>query len=172
MTLTPGGHGMTRHFFLALMFSVFAANAEEADDASESYICIAEQATGFLFDPSEGRWNSTGFNVEHGRYRLTIYAAPEPLRIGSPEMMHGEVRQVGRDDKRGFFTLCLQDFDENGRITCTDRGNVQKFRMDIRTMRYFLSVGGDSLLSDAAAKSAAGEGVLPAAIEIGYCTRM
>jgi hypothetical protein len=96
------------------MFSVFAASAEEAGDASESYICIAEQATGFLFNPSEGRWNSTGFNVEHGRYRLTIYAAPEPLRIGSPEMMHGEVRQVGRDDKRGFSRFACRASTKTG----------------------------------------------------------
>ena len=163
---------MTRHFFLALMFSVFAANAEEAGDASESYICIAEQATGFLFNPADGEWNTTGFNVEHGRYRLKIYAAPEPQRIGSPELIHGEVRQVGREDKRGFFTLCLQGFDEHGRITCADPGNIQKFRMDVRTLRYYLSVGGDWLSADAVAKSQAGEGILPAAIEIGHCTRM
>ncbi len=163
---------MIKRFLLALLFMVVAVHAQEAEDASESYICIAEQATGFLFDPVEREWNATGFNVEHGRYRLKIYAVPEPQRIGSPELIHGEVRQVGRGDQHGFFTLCLEDFDEQGRITCTDPGNIQKFRMDVRTMRYYLSVGGDSLLSDAAARSEAGEGILPAAIEIGHCTRM
>jgi len=163
---------MTTRWLLVPLLMVFAVHAAEAEDASESYICIADQATGFLFNPAAREWNTTRFNVEHGRYRLKIYAAPEPQRVGSPELIHGEVRQVGREDNRGFFTLCLQGFDEHGRITCADPGNIQKFRMDVRTLRYYLSVGGDSLLADAAAKSQAGEGILPAAIEIGHCTRM
>ena len=142
-----------------------------AQEIAETYLCIAEQATGLVFDAAAGQWRSTAFNVANGRYQLRVYAEPQPFRADSEERIHGDVRQIGLEGKKGFFTLCMAGFGDDRRITCTDPGGVQKFRLDANTSRYYLIVGAETTISDMTAAIHSGEGVLPAAIEIGTCQR-
>ena len=98
-----------------------------AQEVADTYVCIAEQATGFVFDAGSGEWRSTAFNVANGRYQLRVYAQPLPFRADSDDLIYGDVRQIGLEAKKGFFTLCMAGFDDDRRITCTDPVGVQKW---------------------------------------------
>ncbi len=156
----------------ALAAAIWLTISVQAEELQSSYLCVADQATGFIFDGQSGRWNATRFNIENGRYILKLYSEPEPLPEDSAGQVYGEVRQVGLETGKGFFTLCSDGFDENGRITCAAPGLVQKFRMDANTLRYYLTVGGDSLLSVTMSDTAPGQQAASVAIEIGSCKRL
>jgi hypothetical protein len=157
---------------MALAAAIWLTASVQAEELQSSYLCVAEQATGFIFDAQSDRWKATRFNIENGRYILKLYSEPEPLPEGAAGHVYGEVRQVGLEIGKGFFTLCPDGFDENGRITCAAPALVQKFRMDANTLRYYLTVGGESLLSATLPDTAAGQQAASVAIEIGSCKRL
>ena len=39
---------------------------------AEGYLCLADKATGFLFDKNHREWVSSNFNVKDIRYTLTL----------------------------------------------------------------------------------------------------
>ena len=83
-------------------------------DASESYICIAEQATGSPFSiPAAREWNMTRSTLSTAATGSKIYAVMEPERPGFGAIM-AKFAKVGREDNRGKFHLLPQAFDEHG----------------------------------------------------------
>ena len=56
---------------IALLFVALAAPAVAASGDSD-FLCIADMATGFKFDPTTKLWQSAQFNVSKNRYVIKI----------------------------------------------------------------------------------------------------
>lgn len=108
--------------WLTLLMCVTAGAAEE----TRSYLCIADDATGFAYNKSVKKWRSGGFNVDDMRYILKRYS------IGNGPKRWG-VFNFGEADA-GIATIpCQGDFNEAGVLLCE---NYSYFRFDRETSRF------------------------------------
>lgn len=88
--------------------------------AGESYLCIADLATGFAFDKKQGTWGNTNFKPT-GKYLVSKAMNKES---------NWEIKEVG--DSMAF-AFCKDDFSENGSLPC---GGFYEFRMNRNTLRF------------------------------------
>lgn len=66
-----------------LVFVVLASPAMAA--GAHDYLCIADMATGFKFDPSTKQWQAVQFNVSKGRYIVKLVGKGATWKqFGSP----------------------------------------------------------------------------------------
>ena len=89
--------------------------------AEDSYLCVTEKVTGFVYDKSAGDWSITDFNA-HRRYIVSRSRA---------EGVAWQVAQVGEVIPS---TLCRHDFSSAGNLSCE---GAHQFKMN-RTNRRFL----------------------------------
>lgn len=104
---------------LALLVPVMAS-------ATTSYLCVADKATGFIFNRASGNWDTTTFNPR-GKYLLSARTEKE-----SPSSKW-LVREVG-DTFPSYF--CLGDFSEAGQIYCRGFG---EFRFSREAGRFLVT---------------------------------
>ena len=69
---------------MALAAAIWLTVSVQAEELQSSYLCVAEQATGFIFDAQSDRWNATRFNIENGRYVLKLHGEPSLCRRTRP----------------------------------------------------------------------------------------
>jgi hypothetical protein len=100
-------------FFLCCLLSTPAL-------AGDSYICIADMATGFSFDKSRRQWSSANFKAT-GKYIVS------KATIGENAW---DVKEVGAPIPMSF---CKNDFNEFGLLTCD---GLFQFRMSKNNLRF------------------------------------
>lgn len=88
--------------------------------AEDSYLCVTEKVTGFVYDPSAGDWSPTDFNADR-QYIVSRSRA---------EGVAWQVAQVGEVIPS---TLCRDDFSRAGNLSC--EGSHQ-FKMNKANRRF------------------------------------
>lgn len=122
--------------------------------AEDSYVCVADKATGFSFEQSSGQWMPTTFKVDGGKYLLKKGATRWTwAKFGDPSFVPPVPCSV--PDKAGF--VFCQEFED--------------IRFNTGSMRYqryypFGYVRGTTKLS----MLQGGEGSDTPLIEIGTCS--
>ena len=134
---------------LALMFGLLFATAATAD---ESYLCAAEQTTGFTYDTAAKTWKNAVFRSEK---QIAITRAKQ-------RPYAWEAKEVG--DSRPAAT-CERDFNEAGNLFCS---GVFDLRFNKRQLR-FLYVYPIGYWSDDSSNPAYREGDNTPALAIGKC---
>ncbi len=89
--------------------------------AEDSYLCVTEKVTGFVYDKSAGDWSTTDFNAGR-RY------------IVSPSNAQGSTWQVAQVGEVLTTTLCTGGFSATGNLSCD---GAHQFKMN-RSNRRFL----------------------------------
>ncbi len=141
---------MTHARLIALLIPglLFSTTASAAD----TYLCVAEQTTGFNFDSARKTWKSADFGsskkIAITRVRNKAWA--------------WDAREVG-DSQPG--ATCEQDFNDAGNLFCS---GVFELRFNRRQLR-FLYVYPIGYWSDGDAKGMAHEGDNTPAMAIGTC---
>ena len=106
---------------LGLVIIVFSVAAGAVAD---SYLCIADQATGFKFNKSTKTWKATNFNVSDGKYLVAR---------SKDERYARAVTKVG--DKRPI-AYCDDDISgDDMNLGCNSPG-LFRFRFSPKTMRF------------------------------------
>ena len=120
--------------------------------AADSYLCVAEQTTGFSYDAAKKAWRSADFRSEK---KIAITRAAKKAGVL-------EAKEVG-DSRPG--AVCEQDFNEAGNLFCS---GVFDLRFNRRQLR-FLYVYPIGYWSDGAASR---EGENTPALAIGRCREL
>lgn len=120
--------------------------------ASDSYLCVAEQTTGFTFDATKKTWKSADFRSEK---KIAITRSKH-------KPYAWEAKEVG-DSRPGAG--CDSDFNEAGNLFCS---GVFDLRFNKRQLR-FLYVYPIGYWSDDDSKGATREGNNTPALAIGKC---
>jgi hypothetical protein len=132
--------------FVAALFSAGYAIAQ----SNETYLCIADKATGFAYDPKNSQWDYAKFNVEDNKYTLS--------------------KKAGKWQWKKFGTTfeydCQGDFNEAGFLDCSllERVTINKQTLRYQTVYPF----GYAVAKQGLANQA---GNTPS-IEIGRCSTM
>lgn len=122
----------------------------------ETFLCVADKATGFFFDKVKKEWVSTNFRTS-AKYLVTPSNQPD---------VSWEVKQVG---EKWAHATCARDFNSNGNLICEGFGT--EFRFNRNSLRY-MNVYLIGYWSDGNPKSGVGgeEGGNTPSIEIGKCS--
>ncbi len=120
--------------------------------AADSYLCIAEQTTGFAFDAGKKTWKSADFRSEK---KIAITRSKQ-------KPYAWEAKEVG-DSRPG--SSCESDFNEAGNLFCS---GVFDLRFNKRQLR-FLYVYPIGYWSDDDSKGPSKEGANTPALAIGKC---
>ena len=89
----------------------------------DSYLCIADQSTGFSFDKTTEQWSATNFNVSENKYivrRIRIRDPADSIFID----WQGEIPEI----------ICEERI--NVRSLMCDESNHADFFFSAKTMRY------------------------------------
>ena len=114
---------------LLLLTLIASFAAAEDDKKLETYLCIADKATGFNFNESSGKWEAINFTVE-GRRHLIRPSRPDDLAYDSIAYVG---HQFGEDD---ISIVCEKEPDEMGWLHCGH------FVMNTATKRYIIRGNG------------------------------
>ncbi len=118
-----GGTRMVRTLLMVtLLFAFLSASAY----AAESYLCVADMATGFKFDENRKEWETATFK-ESQKYLV---------RKSKRKEFVWEVKQVG---KSAELVFCNDDFNEVGSLVCESLGSTIAFRMNKLNLRFLYS---------------------------------
>ncbi len=90
--------------------------------ASESYLCVADMGTGFVFDNTRKQWRISNFKAE-GKY------------VVIKSTRKGYVREVKKIGETSVVAYCKNDFNEYGALSCE---RLYQFRMNKNNLRYLL----------------------------------
>jgi hypothetical protein len=114
-----------------LLYSLLAVNASAKDLFSnithlgnESYICVADSATGFAFNKTSKKWKSTFFTTEN-KYIISK---------SKKAKYQWSVKEVGESY---IYSSCKNDFNSGGYIFCIGIGNT--FTMNKNTFRFIMT---------------------------------
>ena len=88
--------------------------------AEDSYLCLTEKVTGFVYDKASGDWVSTEFNTER-QY------------IVSRSQAEGAAWQVTQVGEVIPSSLCRSDFTRAGNLSCE---GTHKFKMNKANRRF------------------------------------
>ena len=88
--------------------------------AEDSYLCVTEKVTGFVYDRASGNWSSTNFNDER-QY------------IVSRSRAQGVAWQVAQVGEVIPSTLCRSDFTHSGNLSCE---GPHQFKMNKANRRF------------------------------------
>ena len=86
----------------------------------DSYLCIADQSTGFAFDKSTEQWSAKNFNVSENKYIVRRIRTEESVFLD----WQGEIPEI----------ICRQRINVRS-LTC-DESNHADFFFSAKTMRY------------------------------------
>ena len=89
--------------------------------AGESYLCVADMATGFKYNKTIDKWESVNFNVDDSKYIVSRSKAKNTA---------WEVKQIGQQYP---LATCKDDFGENGYLFCE---LVRIFKMNKINLRF------------------------------------
>jgi hypothetical protein len=161
--------------------ATFAAEPATEPSQPNSFLCIAEQSTGFALDKAHHSWNATRFAAGE-KYlirRVTKDTTAEITVEGIGDMRiplnsTWAVWQFG-NDKKPLLECMKTDFDENGMLAC--EGGIPQFQFNKKSGRFIIGtiygyvVNGFGL-SAQTGKVIANEpdGSLTPFIEIGTCS--
>lgn len=101
----------------ALIWALFSASAL----ASDSYRCVSDRVTGFVFDKARKEWRSAEFKPDH------TYVIGKTTRQG----YLWEVKESGEKEP---LIYCPRDFNEFGSFHCS--GATTEFRMNKDNGRF------------------------------------
>lgn len=80
--------------------------------SAQTWLCMAEQSTGFVYDSQIKKWKKATFTTENERYIIKLSQGNDWLY---------EVRQFGQDS--GIpYAWCNKDFNEPGFLHCSGLG--------------------------------------------------
>lgn len=141
---------MTHARLIALMISGLLCSS--AASASDSYLCLTEQTTGFSFDGARKTWKRADF------------ASTKKIAItrASNKSWAWDAREVG-DSQPG--ATCENDFNEAGNLFCSGVFELRFNRSQLRFL-YVYPIG---YWSDGDGKGMAREGENTPALAIGTC---
>jgi len=105
---------------LGLVFIVFSVGAGAQD---KSYLCMADQATGFRFDKTTKKWSAANFNVSNDKYIVARSKDASYTWV---------VTKVG-DDQPLFY--CKDDIGEVDQFLLCNLFDPS-FHFDVKTLRF------------------------------------
>lgn len=109
---------------ILLMVAFLCGLLSAPASASETYLCVADMATGFAFDESQKEWHSTDFNTDN-KYVVSKAKSGRYAWV---------VATVG---KTTMPTLCNNGFNADGILVC--REGHREFRMNKSNLRFLTS---------------------------------
>jgi hypothetical protein len=112
---------------VALLLSCPLAAVTFSAAPADSYLCIADTATGFRFEKSTGSWKQAS-NKPDSKYLITK-TSKDKESVTGPDGW--QVKQLGQSANT---TLCKDGFDEDGYLVCYNYLDV--FRMNKNNGRY------------------------------------
>jgi hypothetical protein len=120
---------------ITLMLS-FAVNAED------SYLCVAENATGFQFDEDSRSWDAGNLGADGFEFLVKpIEMNSERYRIGYRNV----VQDIGNNGAEVAF--CKQGSDVYGSLNCGEPRDPYRFSIRKETMRFIATFNGAYLTS-------------------------
>ena len=105
--------GITTVFLCCLVTTIASAG--------DSYLCVANMATGFAYNKTLDKWDVANFNVDDKKYVVTR---------SKRENFAWEVKQIGRNIP---VSWCKKDINEVGLLHCE---GFQYFKMNINNLRF------------------------------------
>jgi hypothetical protein len=134
---------------LGLVFLVFSVAAGAVAD---SYLCMADQATGFTFDKATKTWSRTNFNVSNSKYVVAR---------SKDERYTWTVTQVGEETPIAF---CKDDIRAHNQfLNCAV--NDPSYYFNFKSLRYAATAAVASILI-----TGTDEGPPTPFVEIGKCS--
>ncbi len=138
-------------FKISLLFILIGFIANSSIWAkNEGYLCVAEIATGFIFNKSKDRWEPASSKVD-GKYLLNK---------SSESKKSWEVKNIGES----LPAKCIDGFDKHGYIECKGR---MDFKMNNKSLRYIINEPYGYVVEE---YSIYDEGTLMPYLEIGKCS--
>ena len=126
--------------------------------ATEVFICSADLATGFAYDPSTKQWRIAAFKATE---KLVLARASPAERKDGFEWV---VKLVG-SERREF--VCDSDFTAHGHLSCRGFG---EFKFNRNTLRFFSSYSVGFVVDEPTPRSAfVAEGANTPMMQIGQC---
>jgi hypothetical protein len=142
---------------IAIALTSLASKVANAQGAGpETFLCVADKATGFSFNKVTKEWASTNFRA----------SAKHLITRSKQTDVSWEVKEVG---DKSAYTICAKDFNSNGNLICQGFGN--EFRFNRNSLRY-MNVYLIGYWTDGNPRSSVGgeEGGNTPSIEIGKCS--
>jgi len=149
---------------LASFFLVLVPIASVA--ATDSYICVAESATGFKFEKQLKQWSPTAFKTSD----KFIVRRPKAEELKLVKNASWVVMKVGSDMPN---SVCTKDFNEYGFLFCE---GFEKFDMNRKSLRflsaYLIGYVGDSIPGESSGDKRMAEGSNTPSLQIGTCAAL
>lgn len=141
--------------------AVFALNAMPA--SAETFLCIADNATGYAYDPTSKEWKSAKFNFEGSRHII---------KRSSGSQYAWEVNEYGVTEKWFPDAGCKEDFNTVGLLYCEGVG--RDFRFNKSNGRYIFYFAGSYINFDPRSEREGyqKDGGDTPFIELGTCTKI
>jgi hypothetical protein len=122
-----------------LLLSLLLSAAVYAED---SYLCVADNATGFEFDKNSRAWEIA--NPTASDFKFLV----KPLEVDSERYRIGYRNVVQDIDNDGAaVAFCRQGSDVYGSLNCGDPRDPYKFSIRKETMRFIVTFNGSFLTS-------------------------
>lgn len=94
--------------------------------AGDSYLCVADMATGFSYNKALDKWETANFNVEESKYV-----------VSKSKDKYWQVKQIGKSDYSSSY-YCNGGFSEYGFLSCSGLlGSFNMNRINLRYIRIF-----------------------------------
>ena len=139
--------------------------------AADSYLCVANKATGFQFNPESGEWGHVEF-IPRARYVVKQATDSEAVYSTKEGYAWTVTDSSGGDPNMG----CKMDFESAGGLYCEGFvGDI--FRMNNKSMRYVFTYVGSYIESSLDfsnrenIKNGSDRGGDTPTVEIGKCSR-
>lgn len=98
--------------------------------SAQTFLCIADQSTGFSYSQASRSWETKRFNVSDNRYII---------RKSNRNPYLWEVNQFGKDEPFLPFSGCKDDFNDFGFLHCAGLGGELTFnRENGRYILYYM----------------------------------
>jgi len=99
--------------------------------AADSYLCIADKATGFHYYKEMGIWDLAKFRADE-KY---LFSKSETVHVITKKpLIKWDLKEIGKENS--LFTGCEDFFSADGTIQCD--GLQHKFIMNKNTLRFIL----------------------------------
>src|SRR5688572_25953246 len=112
----------------SVMFLSIAFVASSAQAQSESYLCVADQSTGFKFHKPAKQWRQTQFNTDEKFIIRRPNADDKRLYGANPPKW-----VVVRVGSKHPAAVCNEEFSEVGALLCQ---GFEDFRFNRKNLRY------------------------------------
>lgn len=120
---------------------------------NETYLCVADKATGFAYNKKMNTWDHSIFNVQDSRYKL----------------FEADGRWNWSESGSDHLATC-GDFDEHGHVKCNY--GQEDIIFNKHNLRYILYYRAGYVDQEIAGTKSEIEGVDEPSIEIGWCSKL